>query len=97
MSRDQILALLSQALPELKAKYGLAGLSVFGSAARDEAGAGSDVDILAEYAGPVSLRAFMGLKTDLEGRLGVPVDLVTPAALKPRLRAAIQRDLLRVS
>ena len=97
MSRDQILALLRQALPELRAKYGLRDLSLFGSVARDEAGAGSDVDVLATYAGPLTLHAFMGLKADLENRLGMPVDLVTPGALKPRLRAAIERDLLRVS
>lgn len=97
MSRDQILALLRQALPELRAKYGLRDLSLFGSVARDEAGPGSDVDVLATYAGPLTLHAFMGLKADLERRLGTPVDLVTPGALKPRLRAAIERDLLRVS
>jgi predicted nucleotidyltransferase len=55
------------------------------------------VDVLARYAGPVNLRAYMGLKADLEARLGMPVDLVTPAALKPRLLAAIEPDLLRVS
>ncbi len=97
MSREQILALLSQALPDLRAKHGVAELAIFGSIARDEARAGSDVDVLASYAGPVNLRAFMGLKADLEARLGMPVDLVTPAALKPRLRAAIEPDLLRVS
>jgi predicted nucleotidyltransferase len=97
MSRDQILALLSKALPELKAKHGVAELAIFGSVARDEAEPCSDVDVLARYAGPVNLRAYMGLKADLEARLGMPVDLVTPAALKPRLLAAIEPDLLRVS
>jgi predicted nucleotidyltransferase len=97
MSRDQILALLSQALPDLKAKHGLAELAIFGSVARGEARADTVVDLLAQYAGPVTLRAYMGLKADLEACLGMPVDLVTPAALKPRLRAAIEPDLLRVS
>ena len=97
MSRDQILALLRQALPDLRAKHGVAELAIFGSVARDEAMPGSDVDVLASYTGPVKLRAYMGLKADLEACLGMPVDLVTPAALKPRLRAAIEPDLLRVS
>ena len=97
MSRDQVLALLHQALPELREKYGLRDLSLFGSVARDEAGPGSDVDLLATYAGPLTLQSFMGLKAELEDRLGAHVDLVTPGALKPRLRAAIERDLLRVS
>lgn len=97
MTRDQILALLCQALPDLKAKHGVAELAIFGSVTRGEAREGSDVDLLASYSGTVSLRAYMGLKADLEARLGMPVDLVTPAALKPRLRAAIGPDLLRVS
>lgn len=97
MSRDQILASLRQALPELRSRYGLKDLSLFGSVARDEAGPQSDVDVLVTYAEPVTLRAFMGLKTELERRLGMPVDLLTPGAIKSRLRAAIERDLLRVS
>ena len=97
MSRDQVLSLLRQALPELRTKYGLQDLSIFGSVARDEARPGSDVDLLATYKGPLTLHAFMGLKSELERRLGVKVDLVTPGALKPRLRQAIERDLLRVS
>lgn len=97
MSREQILALLSQALPDLMAKHGVAELAIFGSVARDEARLDSDVDVLARFNAPVRLRAYMGLKADLEARLGMPVDLVTPAALKPRLRAAIEPDLHRVS
>jgi predicted nucleotidyltransferase len=39
----------------------------------------------------------MGLKLFLEDNLGVRVDLVTRAALKPRLRARIEAEALRVA
>ena len=97
MSRDQVLHLLHLALPELRKAYGVKELSLFGSVARDEASPGSDVDILAAFSVPLTLTAYMGLKADLENRLGAAVDLVTPGAIKPRLLASIEGDLLRVS
>ncbi len=64
-------------------------MAVFGSAARGEANAGSDIDILVEFETPVSIFKFLDLKDCLEGILGRPVDLVTRDALKPQLRDRI--------
>ena len=60
-------------------KYGLAAVYVFGSYARGEADADSDVDLLVDLsgAGIDSLLKLGGLYNDLEEALGVPVDLVT--------------------
>ncbi|MFN8010385.1 MAG: nucleotidyltransferase family protein [Holophagaceae bacterium] len=97
MNRGEILARLHQALPGLRARYGIARLRLFGSVARDEAGPGSDVDLLVEFQGPASLDGFMGLKADLEALLGAPVDLATPRSLRPALRALVEKDLLDVA
>ena len=64
-------------------------LAVFGSVARGEAGPESDVDLLVEFTDPVGLFHFLAVKESLEAILGCPVDLATPAALKPQLREAI--------
>ena len=50
MSRSQVLALLADNRDEIVRRFAVKGLSVFGSAARDEMHEGSDVDILVEIA-----------------------------------------------
>jgi len=88
MTRDDIIRLLSEHRAELE-ELGVKSLSLFGSAARDEATAGSDVDILVEFSVPVGLFKFLDVKAYLEDLLSGPVDLVTPEALKRQLRDAI--------
>lgn len=73
-------------------RHGVRSVRVFGSRARGDASAGSDVDLLVE-AGP--RRPFFfpgGLVADLEALLGCRVDVVTPDALHPLLRDAILRE-----
>jgi hypothetical protein len=72
-------------------------LAVFGSLARGEAQPDSDVDLLVEFAGTATLDGFMGLKFFLEDLLQRRVDLVTRAALSPRLRSTIEREAIRVA
>ena len=53
MQRKQIIELLQQHQHELK-HYGVRTVAIFGSAARDEIGPTSDVDVLVEFAGPTT-------------------------------------------
>lgn len=69
-------------------------LALFGSAAKDEAGPESDVDLLVEFDRPVGLFEFIEVKEYLEGLLGRPVDLVTPDALRPTMREGILSELV---
>jgi len=66
-------------------------LGLFGSAARGEATAASDLDFLVEMENP-TFDAYMGLMEFLESCLKRPVDLVLANTLKPRLREPILRD-----
>jgi hypothetical protein len=59
-------------------------IAVFGSVARGEARADSDVDLLVDFEEGTSLLDHVGLFQDLEELLGVGVDVVTRSALKPR-------------
>ena len=56
-----------------------------------------DLDLLVEFEGGTTFDAFMGTKLAIEDALGVRVDLVTRAALKPRLRARIEAEARRVA
>ena len=52
----------------------------------------SDVDILIEFDRPVGAFEFLDLQDELEHVLGRPVDLVTPAAVKERMRPGIEQE-----
>lgn len=67
MSRDEVLALLRLALPDLQQRFGVQDLAVFGSVARNEAGPGSDVDILVEFqpGKPGGYFSFLALQEEL--------------------------------
>lgn len=97
MNRSQVLALLGDHRNEIKRRFAVKRLSVFGSAARDEMHEGSDVDVLVEFDGPATFDGYMDLKSYLEGVLGTAVDLVTEKGLKPRARRHVEKDLIHVA
>jgi uncharacterized protein len=70
-------------------RHGIRRFSVFGSYARGEATLSSDLDVLIEFLGPVSLLKHMVIKQELEDNLGLRVDLVTPEGLSPHLKNKI--------
>ncbi|MFO8072579.1 MAG: nucleotidyltransferase family protein [Polyangia bacterium] len=72
-------------------------LAVFGSVARGSDREGSDIDILVEFDRAPGFDAFMDLKYYLEDLLGVPVDLVTRKALRPRIRKHVEREAIDVA
>jgi hypothetical protein len=96
-NRQQILAALAAHQSEVKGRFGVRRLALFGSAARDELADRSDVDVLVEFEGPATYDGYFALKDYLETLLGRPVDLVTERGLKPRARRHVERDLVRVA
>ncbi len=97
MNRDQILGVLAERQQEMAARYGVKRLALFGSAARDELSASSDVDVLVEFTSPATFGAYMDLKFYLEDLLGRPVDLVTDKALRDELRPYVEKEMIRVA
>ena len=97
MRRDDAIAALSKLLPTLRRDFGVRRIALFGSTARGLARAESDLDLLVEFADGPTFDSFLGLKFFLEDNLGRKVDLVTPDALKPRMRAAVEREAVDVA
>jgi predicted nucleotidyltransferase len=88
---------LRQNADELRARFGVTAMSVFGSVGRDEAHADSDVDLLVELDDrPVGMFAWIDLHHYLEALLGLHVDLGTADALKEPLRDQVLREAVRV-
>ncbi len=93
---EDLLGRLRQLLPELRAKYHVAELAVFGSRARTDATPQSDLDLLVTFDPTASLFDLVGMERDLTERLGVEVDVVTPASIKPRIKARILESAVPV-
>ncbi len=68
-------------------------VGLFGSAARGEATAGSDIDLVVRFSKPKSLLELVGLERRLSARLNRKVDLLTQDAISPYLRETIMQDL----
>lgn len=97
MRRADVIARVAAHKDDIVRRFGVRSLSLFGSVARDEARADSDVDVLVEFEGLTTFDDHMGLLVFLEDLLGCHVDVVTAKGLKPRLRPLIDRDLVRVA
>ena len=95
--RDDTTKILRRAMPVLQQRFSVVSVRLFGSMARDEAGPDSDVDILVEFAGPVSLFVLADLREYLMEALGRPVDVGTEASLRPRIREAVVAEAVRVA
>ncbi len=97
MTRQDVLDLLKKHAAEIRQRFGVRRLAVFGSVARDAARDTSDVDVLVEFEGRAGFDRFMDLKFRLEEILGSRIDLVTRNALRPRLRARIEGEAVDVA
>jgi predicted nucleotidyltransferase len=73
-------------------KYGVSKAAVFGSYARGEETADSDIDIVVKIDADLSLLDFVGLKQELEDALGLTVDLVEYHTVKPRIKEKVERE-----
>jgi uncharacterized protein len=73
-------------------KYGARNIRVFGSVARGEAKAGSDVDFLVELDSGRTLMDLGGFLSALQELLDTEVDVATERILKPNVRERALRD-----
>lgn len=80
------------AILHLAAQRGARNVRLFGSVARGDARNDSDIDFLVDLAPGRSLLDLGGLLMDLQSLLGRPVDIVTEAGLRPRIRPQVLRD-----
>lgn len=65
---------------------------IFGSVVRGEDSDQSDLDLLVDPAPDASLLDLAHIQVELESRLGVSVDVLTPAALPPKFRSQVLHE-----
>lgn len=96
MTRKEALRRLTRNREKLRA-YDVRHISVFGSTARDEATAHSDVDLLVQFepTAPVGLFTFVRLQDYLADVMDTRIDLATAGALRPEMRDEILAEAVR--
>jgi len=93
---SRLINMLHQHLPELKQRYHIKSLGLFGSYVRSEQTAASDLDLLVEFDEVPGLLAYVELQQALSGLLQLPVDLVHRPDLKPHIGERILAEVILV-
>lgn len=78
---------------EIKKRFGVRRIGLFGSFARDEQKETSDVDILVEFEEP-TFDNFMNLAFFLEDLFSRRVELVTPDSLSPYIAPYVKKEVV---
>jgi hypothetical protein len=86
MRPSEILPQHRETIRRLVEQAGMANPRVFGSVLRGEDGEDSDLDLLVDPAPRTSLLELAGLRMEIEERLGIRVDLLTPRGLPLKFR-----------
>jgi predicted nucleotidyltransferase len=86
MNLEKIIQAHREDILRIAARYGAYNVRVFGSVARGDADAGSDVDLLVDLEPGRSLLDLGGLLMELQDLLMCDVDVVTEKGLRPRIR-----------
>jgi hypothetical protein len=92
LRRDEALEILRRLKPSLVERYGISGIGIFGSVARDEAGPESDVDVVVRLDSG-SLGTLVRIHEELEEAFGTRVDLVRYRdSLRPLFKRRLDQD-----
>jgi uncharacterized protein len=97
-SLQQIRNQLSALMPQLRARFEVETLELFGSYVRGEQNEKSDIDVLVTFGEPndVDLFKFIELRLYLKDQLGLDVDLVERDVVKPRIKQRIYEEAVSV-
>lgn len=95
-SLKEIQGILGEHKEELRRKYKVKEIGLFGSFVRDEQKEMSDVDILVEFEedAKISLLEFVNMENYLVDMLEMKVDLVENLGLKPRIGKNILKEVI---
>jgi uncharacterized protein len=90
---EYFIKILRQHLPELREKYSVSYLGIFGSYIRGEQTKDSDLDVLVQFDKKPGLLKYIELENYLSDLLGIKVDLVMKSALKPNIGKRILNEV----
>jgi predicted nucleotidyltransferase len=88
----QMLTLLK---PELRDKYHVSSIGLFGSVVRDDFNPSSDIDIIVDFSQPIGIE-FIDLADFIERKLKKNVDLVSKNGVKQKYYRTIESEIIYV-
>jgi uncharacterized protein len=91
-----IIAKLRQSLPQIRRRFQVKSLSLFGSYVQGRQTPRSDLDILIEFSEAPSFFEFLALERYLGNLLEIKVDLVMKDALKPVIGKHVLSDAIPI-
>jgi uncharacterized protein len=95
-TRKAILRRLKNLKDDIKKRFKVQEIGIFGSAARDELKNSSDIDLLVNFEETADLFDLVAMGEFLERQLKRKVDIVTPHALRKEFKERVQKELLSV-
>ena len=97
-SIDEMRGILKQHKKELKEKFGVREIGMFGSYIRGDQKEDSNIDIVVEFQpdAEMDLIKFVELEEYLSDLLGTKVDLVMKSALKPRIGKRVLKEVVYI-
>ncbi len=91
---DDIKKILQEHKEDLKERYGISRIGIFGSWAKNKQTHQSDIDILAQFEKPISLLTLVSIELQLKKLLKKKADLVPESDLRPELRQKILEETI---
>ncbi len=87
---DEIIKILDKYKGELKRKYGIKSIKIFGSYVRGEQKETGDIDIIVDFEEFPTFVEFLRLQEELEEILEIKVDLLTEESISPYIKPYIK-------
>jgi predicted nucleotidyltransferase len=91
---EEIKTILANCKEELKRRYGVIEIGIFGSYVRGEQREDSDLDVLVDFDRQLSLLDLASLKNFLTDLLGIEVDIVPKKNIYEPLRENILKEVI---
>jgi len=95
-SKEEVLKTIKSFQGELREKYKVREIGVFGSFVRGEQKTTSDIDVLVDFEEGADLFDLVGLGFYLEEKLGRKVDVVPKGGLKERIKESVLKEVITV-
>lgn len=93
---NKIILQLKDLLPELKTKFGVSSLELFGSYVKNQQTKDSDLDLLVTFSYTPTLLEFIKLKNYISDKLNMKIDLVMKDSLKERIQFSIDKECISI-
>jgi len=93
---EEIKKILAQHREEIRKKYKVKEIGIFGSYVRGEQKKRSDVDIIVEFEEPVSLLKLVSLENFLKEIIGVKVEVIPKRDIRLELKEIILKEAIYI-